>query len=111
MAFVLKRSPFAASAAFKQFSKPSSVIRAFHSSSPLKSSTQNSFTFKASAPAANALKSKSAFQNVFRRSYQSGANQYNPTQTGNLTQRLLYGGLMVGGAVVAANLIFNRETR
>lgn len=108
MAFVLKR-PFAASAAFKQFSKPSSVIRAFHSS-PLKSSPQKFTSSKASAPAANVLKSKSTFQNVFRRSYQSQAS-YNPAQTGNLTQRLLYGGLMVGGAVLAANLIFNRETR
>jgi growth hormone-inducible transmembrane protein len=111
MAFVLKR-PFAASAAIKQFSKPSSVIRAFHSSSPLKSAPQNHLTSKATAPAANALKSNSTFQNVFRRAYQSqGYQGYNPAQTGNLTQRLLYGGLMVGGAMLAANLIFNRETR
>lgn len=30
---------------------------------------------------------------------------------GNLTQRLLYGGAIVGGAILATNLIFNRETR
>lgn len=36
---------------------------------------------------------------------------YGVPQGGNLTQRLLYGAAIVGGTVVAANLIFNRETR
>lgn len=31
--------------------------------------------------------------------------------TGNLTQKLLYGGALVGGTILATNLIFNRETR
>ena len=30
---------------------------------------------------------------------------------GNLTQKILYGAAIVGGTVVATNLIFNRETR
>lgn len=30
---------------------------------------------------------------------------------GNLTQRLVYGAAIVGGAALAANLLFNRETR
>jgi hypothetical protein len=30
---------------------------------------------------------------------------------GNLTQRLLYGGAIVGGTMLAINMIFNRETR
>ena len=34
-----------------------------------------------------------------------------PTQGGNLTQKLLYGATIVGGTIVATNLIFNRETR
>ena len=34
-----------------------------------------------------------------------------PTASGNLTQRLIYGAALVGGAIVATNLIFNRETR
>lgn len=109
MAFVLKR-PFAVSSAFKQFSKPSSVIRAFHSS-PLKSSSHNFFTPKSNGPsAASLLKSKAGFQNAFKRAYQTQGYQI-PGQSGNLTQRLLYGGLLVGGAIVATNLIFNRETR
>ena len=32
-------------------------------------------------------------------------------QTGNLTQKLLYGAALVGGTILATNLIFNRETR
>lgn len=31
--------------------------------------------------------------------------------SGSLGQRLLYGAAIVGGAVVATNLVFNRETR
>lgn len=34
-----------------------------------------------------------------------------PTQSGSLTQRLLYGAAIVGGTILATNLIFNRETR
>lgn len=35
---------------------------------------------------------------------------YQPTQ-GNLTQKLIYGAAIVGGTIVATNLVFNRETR
>ena len=110
MSFVLRR-PFAVSSAFKQFNKPSAVLRSFHSS-PLRSSAQNSFNHKPSGPlSSNFLKSNSIFKNVFKRNYQQQA--YSPTgaQTGNLTQRLLVGGALVGGAILATNLIFNRETR
>ena len=30
---------------------------------------------------------------------------------GNLTQKLLYGAAIVGGTILATNLVFNRETR
>jgi FtsH-binding integral membrane protein len=33
------------------------------------------------------------------------------TQSGNFTQKLLYGGAIVGGTILATNFIFNRETR
>jgi len=63
--------------------------------------------------ATNALKAssmRSTFQQTFRRSYQQ--QSFNPVQQGgNLTQRLLYGGAIFGGTLVAINLIFNRETR
>lgn len=101
MASVFKR-PVGISAAIKQFSKPSSILRTrgFQTCAPQSKPITQSFS-----------KPKVAFQNALRRSYQTQGYQYNPAQSGSLTQRLLYGGLMVGGAVVAANLIFNRETR
>lgn len=37
---------------------------------------------------------------------------YEPAQGGgNLTQRLIYGAAIVGGTILATNMIFNRETR
>lgn len=35
---------------------------------------------------------------------------YNVSQ-GNFTQKLLYGGAIVGGTILATNFVFNRETR
>merc|ERR1712070_1309822 len=35
----------------------------------------------------------------------------NPLAQGNITQRLIYGGAIFGGTLLAINLIFNRETR
>lgn len=101
MASVFKR-PVGLSTALKQFSKPTSILRTrgFQTCAP-----------KSKPVTQSSIKPQSAFQNAFRRSYQTQGAQYNPAQAGSLTQRLLYGGLMVGGAVVAANLIFNRETR
>jgi growth hormone-inducible transmembrane protein len=109
MASVFRR-PFAVSSAFKQLNKPSAVIRAFHSSPP-KTNSHNFFTSRATSPVtSNILKTQPTLQNAFKRTYQT-QNYPVPTQTGNLTQRLLYGGLLVGGAILATNLIFNRETR
>ena len=102
MVSVFKR-PVGLSAAIKQFSKPSSILR-----------TTRGFqtcAFKSKPVTQSSIKSKAPFQHAFRRAYQTQGYQYNPAQAGSLAQRLLYGGLMVGGAVVAANLIFNRETR
>lgn len=31
--------------------------------------------------------------------------------SGNLTQKLIYGAAIVGGTIVATNIVFNRETR
>jgi len=50
-----------------------------------------------------------AFQNAFKRNYQQ--QSFNPTATGNTTQRLLYGAALIGGTALAINLVFNRETR
>ncbi|KAL9609086.1 MAG: hypothetical protein Q9167_006118 [Letrouitia subvulpina] len=101
--FVLRR-PFAIASALKQLPKPSpSATRAFH---------QQLFTQRQATPLTSTLlrSSRSTFQNVFRRQ-QSSVQFPNPTQGGTLGQRLLYGGALVGGTILAANLVFNRETR
>jgi len=55
---------------------------------------------------------KAKFQNAFKRTYmQNGYQAAQGPQSGNLTQRLLIGGALVGGTILATNLIFNRETR
>lgn len=109
MAFILRR-PFAVSSqALKQFSKPSSIIRSFHSS-PLKPSPNQFASKRAASASTSSLQSRfTSFRDAFRRTY--AQQSYAPTGSGNLTQRLLMGGALVGGTILAANLIFNRETR
>jgi len=109
MSFIFRR-PFTVSATLKHFGKPSACIRAFHSS-PVKSSSNSFFTFRIATPASsNLVKSQAVFQNAFRRGYQTQSFQ-SPAASGNLTQKLLYGAVIVGGTIVATNMIFNRETR
>ena len=104
----LTRRPFAVTQqVFKQFSKPSSVIRAFHSSTPRANS--NPFRSTTSTTTSTFTRSRLAFQNAFKRNYQQ--QSFNPTATGNTTQRLLYGAALIGGTALAINLVFNRETR
>ncbi|KAL8812453.1 MAG: hypothetical protein Q9200_001020 [Gallowayella weberi] len=106
--FVLRR-PFAIASALKQLPKATSpAARAFHSS-PAK---QQLFSQRSSTPITTTLsKSRSTFQKAFRRYDSSLQGIPNPAAGGSLGQRLLVGGAMIGGGVVAANLLFNRETR
>lgn len=106
--FVLRR-PFAITSALKQLPKATSpAARTFHSS-PVK---QQLFTQRSSTPITTTFsKSRSAFQNAFRRHQSSYQGIPNPTAEGTLGQRLLYGGAIVGGTILATNLIFNREIR
>ncbi|EEH18736.2 hypothetical protein PABG_01055 [Paracoccidioides brasiliensis Pb03] len=103
MAFVLRR-PFAVSTAFRQVPKSSNITVRFIHSSPLKqgpSSSKRHFTLAGA---------RQTFQNAFRRSYRQIS--YQPVQSsGDLAQKLIYGAAIVGGTIVATNLIFNRETR
>jgi growth hormone-inducible transmembrane protein len=108
MSFVVRR-PFAVSSAFRQFAKSSSVTRTFHSS-PLRSSPQSFLNSRPASTVGPFTKSKNLFQNAFKRTYQQQSYPIQPP-SGNLGQRLLYGAALVGGAALAANLIFNRETR
>ena len=105
MSFIVKR-PFAVSSALKQFGKPSSIVRSFHSS-PLKSSVHHKPAFTTSSFA----QARTSLQNAFKRSYQTQGYAPSINTQGNLGQRLIYGGLLVGGTILATNFIFNRETR
>jgi len=105
MSFILRR-PFAVSAGLKQISKSSPTVRLFHNS-PLRS---QSFLLSPTKPLpSNALNPGKGFQNAFKRAYTQ--QQAYQVPTSNITQKLLYGAALVGGTIVATNLIFNRETR
>ena len=106
MAFILRR-PFTLASAIKQTPKNASkAARTFHNS-PIKS---NTFTSRSTSPTTALVKSRNAFQSSFRRAITQDSPIPRPDQ-GSLGQRLLYGGAIVGGTLLATNLLFNRETR
>ncbi|RAL00600.1 Bax Inhibitor family protein [Aspergillus ibericus CBS 121593] len=100
MAFFMRR-PFAVPTALRQISKPANSARFIHNT-PFKAQP------KPTGPVSIFAKSRQTFQNAFRRTYMQPT--YN-VQGGNLTQKLLYGATIIGGTILATNLIFNRETR
>ncbi|KAI9924776.1 hypothetical protein ASPWEDRAFT_172263 [Aspergillus wentii DTO 134E9] len=104
MAFFLRR-PFAVSSALRQIPKSTNTARFIHNS-PLKPSQA-----KPTSPISSSIfaKSRQTFQNAFRRTYMQPS--YGAAQGGNLTQRLVYGAAIVGGTILATNMIFNREGR
>ncbi|KAK3716479.1 hypothetical protein LTR37_006375 [Vermiconidia calcicola] len=109
MAFILRR-PFAITNTLKQATRASNItFRSFQTqSAPLKQAS------RPLTPLQDFAKRQHVFLNAFRqsskRSYQTSAPA-NPLAQGNLTQRLIYGGAIFGGTLLAINLIFNRETR
>ncbi|KAL4781710.1 inhibitor of apoptosis-promoting Bax1-domain-containing protein [Aspergillus varians] len=102
MAFFLRR-PFAVPTALRQVPKAANTARFIHNS-PTKPVQP-----KPLSPASSGFaKSRQTFQNAFRRTYmQPTAN----ASQGDMTQKLLYGAAIVGGTILATNLVFNRETR
>lgn len=108
----LMRRPFAVATALKAPLQQSTscartTFRSFQTQTPapIKPATPlQSFT------SAHRRAFQSAFRPASRRGYQSAAPP-NPVAQGNLTQRLIYGGAIFGGTLVAINLIFNRDTR
>ena len=109
MAFMLKR-PFAITATIRQAPRASqsTALRFFHAT-PLKQQP-NVFRNQLKPQPAILSKSRNVFQATFRRHYTPQAS-INPTASGNIRQRLLYGAGIFGGTLLAINLIFNRETR
>lgn len=107
MAFALRR-PFAVAQALKQLPPASRVaIRSFHQEVPKQA------LFKRFTPANKDISSFSSAREVFQKTFRrfQSSSSYNPVNTGDLRQRLLYGGAIFGGTLLAVNLIFNRETR
>ncbi|KAL2840465.1 inhibitor of apoptosis-promoting Bax1-domain-containing protein [Aspergillus pseudodeflectus] len=103
MALFLRR-PFAVPTALRQLPKSTNATRFIHNS-PFKPVQP-----KPVSPASSSIfaKSRQTFQNAFRRTYMQPT--YNASQ-GDLTQKLIYGAAIIGGTILATNLIFNRETR
>ena len=110
MASTLRR-PFALANALKQIpkSKTTSVTaRSFHQTPFRALRPQQPITnSKPSSPFVSLSKARDAF----RRSYSQDSAPVTGANTGNLTQRLLYGAGIFGGTLLAINLVFNRETR
>ncbi|KAH8596695.1 inhibitor of apoptosis-promoting Bax1-domain-containing protein [Bisporella sp. PMI_857] len=105
MAFTL-RQPLRLTASISTISKSafrSAPVRSFHQARPVASF----FTSRAAAQSRTLGKAPNAFKQS-RTYIQNGAV---PAARGNLTQKLLIGGAMFGGTLIAINLVFNRETR
>ncbi|KAI1325723.1 bax inhibitor family protein, partial [Xylariaceae sp. FL0255] len=85
--------------------RTSAPIRAFHHQPAIKPSTF--FTSRATPLSSSVLRSTP--KNVFSRAY----NQQTRAETDNagLMRKLLTGGAIFGGTLIAINAVFNRETR
>ncbi|KAF2766819.1 hypothetical protein EJ03DRAFT_166818 [Teratosphaeria nubilosa] len=112
MATIFRR-PFALAGALKQTptiqKATHQTFRSFQTTAQRRAFQQPSSPIQAFVRARN---------HVFRRTFQTSSKQGyqqaapgNPMAQGNLTQRLVYGGAIFGGTLLAINLIFNRETR
>jgi growth hormone-inducible transmembrane protein len=103
---LLLRRPLAARTAI--FKAPSQLIRPARQLHQSHSPLSRSVTPLKSSPLL------SSARNAFKRHYATpppnGAVAM-PTASGSLMQRLLYGGAIFGGTLLAINLVFNRETR
>lgn len=85
-----------------------SPLRSIHTSSPLK---QSSGFFTSRITSATA--SRAAFRSNVgaRRAYNQSSYPAGTATNGSNTRKLLVGGAIFGGTLVAINLVFNRETR
>lgn len=105
MAFVLRR-PFALTTTLKQLHKSPSTtsvtVRALH--------TPPKPTFTPSSKPTSPLSALNKARNAFHRTYMQPAQVVRP-DTGNMASKLLYAGGVIGGTILATNLLFNRETR
>lgn len=107
MAFTM-RQPFRLTSAISVGSKliiKSAPARALHQGRP---AANTFFSSKQAAPIKALPTIRNAFRQQARTYMQQPAAQVNG---GNLVQKLLVGGAMFGGTLIAINAMFNRETR
>lgn len=118
MAFAVRR-PFAIAAALKQLPKSTSA-RTFQHASPFRQ-CRITFASKTASPITTLAKSRNGYttspisalaksRNAFSRSYMQNQSPYS-TGTEYGWHRIVYIGAILGGTIVAINLVFNRETR
>ncbi|EKD18141.1 uncharacterized protein L3040_007681 [Drepanopeziza brunnea f. sp. 'multigermtubi'] len=108
MAFTM-RQPFRLTSALAGASKTvfrssGAPVRSFHSSRP----ANQFFTSRSTIPVTTLTKARNAFRQS--RTYMQQPAIQTPGG-GNLVQKLVVGGAMFGGTLLAINLVFNRETR
>ncbi|PSS08691.1 hypothetical protein M430DRAFT_109785 [Amorphotheca resinae ATCC 22711] len=82
----------------------STSVRSFHNSRP----AANFFTSRTTTPVSTLTKARNAFRQS--RTY-IGQTVAPGAGAGNLVQKLVVGGAMFGGTLIALNIMFNRETR
>lgn len=104
-----QRLPELSKAAFRP-ATAAAPARAFHTSQPMKRMGAGFFSSR--------ITSQVASRNVFQRTASQARSYYQQSQSGGSSvlqgdglRRLLAGGAIFGGTLVAINMVFNRETR
>lgn len=105
-----QRLPELSKAAFRPATAAAAPARAFHTSQPMKRMGAGFFSSRITTQAAS--------RNVFQQTASRARSYYQQSQSGSssITQgdglrKLLVGGAIFGGTLVAINAVFNRETR
>lgn len=109
------RLPQISKAATRSSTGPASFARAFHQSNPKGSfftskTTLLSSSFARAAPKSSSNSLVSRLVGASGRGYQTSAPPA-PADGGSVIRKLLVGGAIFGGTLVAINVVFNRETR
>jgi hypothetical protein len=101
----------------KSPSGPAATLRAFHQSTTRNKSASSFFTSRTVTLPVGQNAGKTSSSTILSRfgsrgyQSQSGAYAQQTQPDGSLMRRLLVGGAIFGGTMVAINVVFNRETR
>lgn len=86
-------------------------LRSFHSATRNKTANANFFTSRIASTTTKSAFARSSVNAGGRRSYQQQAGAGTAPGDGSLSRRLMVGGAIFGGTLVAINAVFNREGR